>query len=369
MKKIMLSLLVIILFCFCACSPSVSTEFQKPSTDGYEAFFSRSVSLGTFVEISSGSYYSDGEYIYYTDNDNTQYIKLCGKPDCSHNDVGCNAYIESYVIGCYEDHIYWVNLFEDGRPGYALYRMNLDGTDHEIVYTLTSEQNSGCSYKIHNGYLFYKLRIRSTDSTIISDILYKRSLEPDSTPKEICRPDEIGEFITFIPTKNNLFIPVFKNNEEHYYKYNIESEELNMFIENHTNEYTICFGDNNAYIFVSEEGVYKISYEDCSISMECELDISGNYTLYFYKDNIFFMQYLDTERSDDNLIMYVYTDDYEQVAKAELDFPIIDKSFVPLFAIWDDKIIFSDMGIHNRPTYYAYIEDIINGEAEFHKID
>lgn len=381
MKNKLIALLLIWVFFLSSCSAITSEDYSDienaelnvPSTEGYEEFFRDGVFFGSFIKISSGSYYSDGEYVYYSDNNGTNYIKVCSKPNCSHNDEDCDAYIEAPTIGCYNNHIYWVSSIDNISPGCALYRMNLDGSDHEKVYTVTTENGAAYSYVIHNGLLFYKLSIPDISNTDeINDkgkmsSLYKRSLESGSK-EELITSGEIGNIISFHPANNYLFLRAMINERIDFYCYDIETGRYDLMF-NDLDYQDVYFGNEKGYLFRSGEGIYELSYEDYSVSLVFSTNLEGNFKWFFCDKYIYIGQYLDTKISDDNLIMYVYTYDYEQVAKIELDFPINEKRVCPLFAIWQDKLLFSDMSFPHKPNYYAYIKDIINGEAEFHKID
>lgn len=373
MRKIIITLLLALVFCLASCSTFNNEEHIAPSTQGYEEFFRDSVFFGSFIETSTGSYYSDGEYVYYSDNGTTNYIKLCGKPNCSHNDKDCYSYIEAEGIGCYNDHIYWVSSIDYVNSGISLYRMKLDGTNHEKVYTITTENGASYSYVMHNGWLFYKLSVPDFSSSDKMDdhsetvSLYKRSLEPGSK-EELIINGELGIISTFHPASNYLFFNTFNDCSLNYYCYDIVTGEYDLMIKDYDYQ-NVYFGSEKGYLYRSGEGVYELSYEDYSISLVFTTNLEGNYKWLFCDNYIYIAEYLDTKISDDNLIMYVYNYDYEQVAKIELDFPINEKRVCPLFAVWQDKLLFSDMSLPYRPNYYVYIEDIINGEPEFHKID
>ena len=107
---------------------------------------------------------SNPSFLYFTDIASGVTMPLCNKPECTHTDNTCNAYLGDNhyfsAIRIYDGKIYWLALDLTDLPCYHLMRMNLDGTDHEIVSTLDYDTTrairdlDGCSYVIHRGYLY-----------------------------------------------------------------------------------------------------------------------------------------------------------------------------------------------------------------------
>ena len=115
-----------------------------------------------FVETAEGCYYcnpvmQDGK-VYFSEKGAHTFYVLCGKPDCSHSDENCNAYVGK-ALGCCNDKLYGVTQREDGY--YQLISMNLDGTNHknivrleELEYT-DGTSGGGFEWYFYNGYLFH----------------------------------------------------------------------------------------------------------------------------------------------------------------------------------------------------------------------
>ena len=117
---------------------------------------------------------NEEDWLYYYDAGSGQSGKLCGKPECMHDDNSCNAYIEmSGGIQIYDQHLYWVS-------GTVLYRCALDGTNREIVQTIPGIINP--FFVIHRGYIYCaymdNVIVDAEDYTEVSLVRYK--LEEDS---------------------------------------------------------------------------------------------------------------------------------------------------------------------------------------------
>ena len=117
------------------------------------------------METEDSVYFLLNGMIYMSDKEYKDFMPLCVRPDCMHDDINCNAYSDAVNMTVYGSCIYYVdgfyarNLFKDGKyieylaeysyedieaglhapedfvyP--ALWRMQLDGTAHEKLLDL-----------------------------------------------------------------------------------------------------------------------------------------------------------------------------------------------------------------------------------------
>ena len=86
--------------------------------------------------------------IYYCDIESKDWLPLCGRPDCYHRGGECNAFLEGGTLGYkmwpYGDHIYYI---VENPTGYetklCLWRMKLDGSDHERLSVISFSDEFG----------------------------------------------------------------------------------------------------------------------------------------------------------------------------------------------------------------------------------
>ena len=98
--------------------------------------------------------------VYFTDKDYRDWMLLCGRPDCTHRNYDCGAYLGgdagSPVIWPYGNSLYYFIYNEDDTP--ELWRMKLDGTAHEKLFTCGYSDLgdhfpiTGWSWYFHNKY-------------------------------------------------------------------------------------------------------------------------------------------------------------------------------------------------------------------------
>ena len=131
----------------------------------------------SFECTDTGSYFlcdiNGKSWLLYADHGSDTIIKLCGRPDCSHTDIDCNACFKSAASICYYDGFLYTFDIENGD----LFRINLDGTQRVSVYNISSyESENGYrgryDQKIVNGVLIVTERKINENGVTVSDSIY-----------------------------------------------------------------------------------------------------------------------------------------------------------------------------------------------------
>ena len=99
--------------------------------------------------------------VYVTDKEYRDWMPLCGRPDCMHDNSNCNARLEGFAYGKiwrFGEHIYYVFLGDEGVENPELWRMKLDGSDHEKLLELSrpdpnADGSWSWNWTFHNKYL------------------------------------------------------------------------------------------------------------------------------------------------------------------------------------------------------------------------
>ena len=141
--------------------PMFDTEDYLPEYDCDNAFFQPFRSAG-LIEGEKAFYACDtaGQYLYYYDKLTAVSGPLCAKPDCTHSDESCDAYIGMlcYSLSFYDGRLYWLAKDEQEAYHICLWSMNADGTDRKTVFTLETEafmQHQPQSVTVHRGYAYF----------------------------------------------------------------------------------------------------------------------------------------------------------------------------------------------------------------------
>ena len=129
--------------------PSPSPEVHSPIELDFSSAYAGVQNERLFIHGNTVYYLcfaGDGkkdltQMIYISDIVNKEWMPLCGRPDCMHNDKDCSAFLEFEPLSAmwpYGDHIYYITqdfLADNDDP--FLWRMGLDGYDHERLLEIT----------------------------------------------------------------------------------------------------------------------------------------------------------------------------------------------------------------------------------------
>ena len=109
---------------------------------------------GSMAETPEGYYYLRDTFVYYCPRGESRFVPLCGKPNCTHNDPNCNAFVSlGSPLELYDGMLY-IDVGPD-EDALSFVKMKLDGTEHETVstdlkaYGLNGSDYSFSSYLPH----------------------------------------------------------------------------------------------------------------------------------------------------------------------------------------------------------------------------
>ena len=165
---IILCFILSFLFSSCTKNEDETPSIQKEWPPGCES--DNEYTRWNALSAKSGNvlYYLDhafgnAEYLLFTDLDANVSGLLCGKPECSHSDVNCNAWLGkgAACLFLYDSRIYWVS-FDREKAARFLFRMDKNGENHEQVFSLTDSPDDAddiypsvnTTLKAHHGILY-----------------------------------------------------------------------------------------------------------------------------------------------------------------------------------------------------------------------
>ena len=148
-------LILCLLLSSCGGSSSPAPISSLPpddTTSGLDMPLDYATSRGKVCKYQSVYYYEAERWIMYYDEQSQTSGKLCGKPDCTHEEITCNAYIPGFGrLQVYDGMLYFL-----GSMG-ALYRMDLSGNQRESVMSIRMLNGANGTWVIHRGYVYTSL--------------------------------------------------------------------------------------------------------------------------------------------------------------------------------------------------------------------
>jgi len=230
MKRLLTAALAVVLtISLAACGDNNSANLPKPNVSGDNTIlgsdFQKDMGQSTADHMQNvckdenGYFfrYGDGN-IYYLDKESGMSTVLCGKPECSHTNDTCNAYAYGNFLTYYNGKLYWSNsdyVDENGtivNYGERLHRMNIDGTEHEVVQELDFEPGGDTSNFltkpiIHRGIVYFAYSGR----------LYAVSLGADIENAVCIYGEEIVDDGSHIVNENELWYELWADGDLAYF--------------------------------------------------------------------------------------------------------------------------------------------------------
>ena len=333
------------------------------------------VGLQNYVHAVSatGAYFrvlEDGKYyIMYMDNGSDKLIKLCGRPDCNHDNEDCNAYLPmcgglSYFKG-------YLYALYGTEPESKLIRMDPDGSNRVelldlqafakeqggdfvrcelmtegvvLLYTnrwvVTNTDNGGTSLKSElMDYYFYKLD-GSMDKPVLQrsrGVMYNCGNTVISYSLEAKRGGQYGS----------------------YWSWNPDTEEQ-VYIADHPG--VPGYVDENAGYYFHDGAIYRLDCKSHTEEIMLETGLEGKYLLHSFPDCLVLSSRGLSETADRHL--YFYNWNFELVDTVELTYDINRAASEAIITETAERLILQDS--LNRPAYYIEKSELGMGNAKVH---
>ena len=175
MKKLIAFLLCMLICAGCASSDERPMEIEMDLSQIHFDTSEKDVDLSTVMSKGQFCSYEGVDYtlsavnswIYYYDEANESFGKLCGRPECEHKGNGCNA----YVLGVGDLQVYEGQLyFMVGAS--VLTRMELDGMNRETVRGVNDLSGVNGSWVIHRDKIYTQVWKPVVENGVQYDDLY-----------------------------------------------------------------------------------------------------------------------------------------------------------------------------------------------------
>lgn len=319
-------------------------------------------------------------WILYVDHGSDMVIKLCGRPDCTHDNVDCNAFVAGAERICYYNGYLYVITSQIDWTGSestcTLLRMNPDGTNREVVYEFADfarevgSSTASCDFFADGVCIIDTKAMVATGGQITTETtetyyyLLDGSMEKPAVldlgvPGWICY--HCGDVLL-------TYSPESKNGGKYgsYWDWDPETNEM-TFLTDHPGE-PGYFGETDAYYF-KDGGVCHLNYETGKEEVVIQTNLRGdNYALCLPDCLIIASQNRNGSEQDTKL--YIYNWAFQPVETVELTYPFY------AFMVSDviigetaDRIILTDHTGYQKPAYYIKKEELGTGNAKLYPFD
>ena len=317
-----------------------------------------------------------GNYLFYLDHNSDKVIKLCGRPDCSHDTDRCNAYVGcSMDVTYYDGHLYYTEMTLGSSVLVTLYRTDLNGNNRmEVlkVYNFKDKVYSTCmTPKFMNGvFMVGMLYIDAETGATGIDWYYckldKNVVKLKSTSTAYCWTD--GEaFLHGAYTNDENGNPLewrlmqWDPDTDTEWVVNTISgvDDVNAIVLNTYwgEQYGLCHWDGK---------IYKINYPNTEMEVLFETGVSGNQAD-FYPDCIAVWEKSDYQ-SGKRGTLHFFDYDGNKLGQVLLDIPS-DFDGLPTLGETRDRIFVRGTNMLTIPSHYIDKSEFGTGEITLHKLE
>ncbi|MCR5636249.1 MAG: hypothetical protein K6F76_03595 [Clostridiales bacterium] len=301
-KKLSIIIAVLLLTTtICSCSSSDANDKNASLKDVLAGDYSFNIGeddplcLAAFNNIAiaeDGYYFTNDTHqmLYYFDKATKKVVPVCNRPECTHDNSDCNAYvgeIRHYAGLWYYENKLYVLGYKGGIMG--LYTISKDGSTRERLCDLfETGKNFSITTTIHRGYVYFSVD-RGNDHMEV----YSKKLDGKDEPELIFEFHGHNAMADFIRGyKNGVFISYEyyqdENNEDAMYAvlyYNRDNNTISeLELEGYTDQLVVC---EDAVIYRTDKEILKYNLNDKTSSVIYDKEPCGvNYDgKYIYLDN------------------------------------------------------------------------------------
>ena len=334
-----------------------------------------------FECTQEGSYFMHieptiGSWLLYTDHGSDTVIKLCGRPDCNHNDRDCNAFFNKAYNICYYDGFLYTFDYKDSFSTSSgdLIHMNLDGTERVSVYNTASfVQASGyrtvdCPI-IFNGMLFLLCSNVDETGTTVSECYYYKL---DGSMDE---PKIDSFFEPFLRADGESVVgPVDYDEENDLFIYGLWHPEKGVTAEFFKAKDIVSYGyiGTKARYYIEDGIIIEDSYTDGKTEL-IDTGLNGNYRLACFPDCMVIYKYLTDEEKLQGVTLeganlYFYDWDCNDLGSVKINYKLDGSMTGFICGETPERIILTD-DYFCTPHYYINKSDFGTGNIEIHALN
>lgn len=312
-----------------------------------------------FEVTASGCYWMCDGILLYSDHGSDEVIRLCGRPDCKHNDMSCNAHFMDGKNVCYYDGFLYVT------QGSNLIRLNTDGSGRDtLLNPLTLMDTGGMGYyspHIWNGIFSVGLKHLGENGDLVVEQFYTALNGDFSTMEQmaVCRPAQ---------TDGTHYVVM--NEDEWCMKlWDPETNQTTYLSEATGRGY---YGAKENW-YIEDGTIYRNVYEENVPEPMFDTGLQGGHALHCFYDCIVVSNYPTDEQWANfekvtEQVLRFYNWEFELLGEVTLDYPGALEPYNPICGESHERIYLSD-NTDDVPHYYINKADLGTGNIAIHRLN
>ena len=306
--------------------------------------------------------YATDCYILYADHGSDTFVKLCGRPDCTHSSPDCNAYVSNgKKLSFYNGYLY---VAAGLMGGDRLIRMDPDGSNHVTVLDLQKfAEDRGAEFAnclvITKGIVLFDLNTWAEEDgefveAYMASYMYKLDgsmAEPQKTKAEAAPYYHCGD--VFFSLSDSELV----DGGDSLWDWDPETDSLTYLTE--YPRIPGYYGSEEAYYF-RDGAVVRLTYATQTEETLIDTGLDGNYYVFCFPECMVLAS--RTGGADDNLYIYNWAYELVDTVKGPKSNDAMQRL---LLAETAERFIFSDTW-DGAPLYYINKSELGTGNAKLH---
>ena len=334
------------------------------------------LTLGFSAEYSGYGYDIGTTYLFFADHDSNQMIKLCGRPDCTHDTTECNSSLlhGHHGICYYDGYLYYAESGDIASDIVSLWRVNPDGSDRIKVLDCAGLNNGEYSGfygpYIQNGVFMIGL-VLMDDITgdALPDWYYCRldDLELKETDVGSCWNDgeaflhgsavwaaenviESWSVVKWDPVTDTETVLATLSGRE----------DMTAMINSG------YWGEKNGLCHVDGK-ILKVNYPNCDTEVLFETGITKSSTVKYYPDCITIYE-RGNFMEGINGVLHFFDYQGNNLGQVEVDIPV-NTDMLPIVGESRDRIYIRGNQDYQLPSHYVDKAEFGTGEIVLHELE
>ncbi len=316
---------------------------------------------------------ADPSFIVYADHGSDTFVKLCARPDCTHDNTDCNAYLyKGTSLTFYHGYLYAVI---GGDPSSEerceLIRMEPDGSDRVTVLDLNA-------FAVENGAEFARIIGFFEGNCMFFLYVWETTVDPDGS--EHIRSEMVESYRYKLdgsmdePVKRNVFPSYYcgdtlycvgppRDSERNYSIMTCDIEaDTETFLLDHPGNPAL-YMQTEAY-YHKDGAIRRLEYSAMEETIVKETGLQGDYLLTAFPDCIIIAS--DTIGEGRDPALYIYNWAFELVDTVTITFPFMGYTHFALVSETPELLILTDIvGDDAMPKFNIDKSELGTGNVQF----
>lgn len=312
-----------------------------------------------------------GDWILFADHDSDSFVKLCARPDCTHNDYDCNASLRNCQSICWYDGYLYVT---SGGGTIQLHRIDPDGFNRVKVMDTTSisggYSGSYGSY-LYNGVMIFTLYKLDDNGKEVSKTFYYKL---DGSMEE---PQPLEGYLEYRSDGVNILLSGDSRTNElpnmGIYRWNPETKESSYLtdIQGTLKGYFA----QDAYYYILDGIICKEDYDTGTVTQLLDTGLEGCHRLHAFTDLLVITDDISWEETLEGGFMTsqtlrFYNWDFEYLDEISIDYPVPASYLYPdIISGETESRIYLTAHYYGLPEYYIEKSEIGTDAFAIHPVE